>query len=91
MRSAGLGQRGPVNVQEKFSKDAAEVVKVWGPADALCFSVPLYLRLPIRHIFSFVWTAYLSLLRGAREPPDGMKDGGIRLSRDASSGTRGKW
>jgi hypothetical protein len=55
--------------RRNFSKDAAEVVKVWGPADALCFSVPLYLRLPIRHIFSFVWTAYLSLLRGAREPP----------------------
>ncbi len=31
-----------------FKKDAYDVIRVWGPADLLCFSVPLYLRLPVR-------------------------------------------
>ena len=47
-----------------FSKDEVDLLKVWFPADLVCFSVPLYLRLPVRHIVSFVWTAYLSFARG---------------------------
>jgi Mpv17 / PMP22 family len=52
------------NYQTNFSKDEADLIKVWLPADLVCFSVPLYLRLPVRHIVSFVWTAYLSFARG---------------------------
>lgn len=52
------------NFQMNFSKDEADLIKVWLPADLFCFSVPLYLRLPVRHVFSFVWTAYLSFARG---------------------------
>jgi hypothetical protein len=47
-----------------FSKDESDLLMVWLPADLVCFSVPLYLRLPVRHIVSFVWTAYLSFARG---------------------------
>jgi len=47
-----------------FAKDELDLVRVWLPADLVCFSVPLYLRLPVRHIVSFVWTAYLSFARG---------------------------
>ncbi|KAK1742543.1 Mpv17/PMP22 family protein [Skeletonema marinoi] len=47
-----------------FSKDEFDLVRVWAPADMICFSVPLYLRLPVRHVVSFVWTAYLSFARG---------------------------
>ena len=49
-----------------FSKDVPDVFKVWLPADLVCFSVPLFLRLPVRHVVSFVWTAYLSFVRGAK-------------------------
>lgn len=52
------------NYQHNFSKDEADALKVWFPADLVCFSVPLYLRLPVRHAVSFVWTAYLSFSRG---------------------------
>ncbi len=52
------------NYQVNFSKDEGDLIKVWLPADLICFSVPLYLRLPVRHIVSFVWTAYLSFARG---------------------------
>lgn len=45
--------------------DLPALLKCWGPADLVCFSVPLYLRIPIRHLVSFCWTIYLSLSRGA--------------------------
>ena len=55
---------GITNFQENFAKDEFDLIRVWLPADLVCFSVPLYLRLPVRHIVSFVWTAYLSFARG---------------------------
>jgi len=48
-----------------FAKDEFDLIRVWLPADLICFSVPLYLRLPVRHVVSFVWTAYLSFSRGS--------------------------
>ena len=50
--------------QASLLKDAADVLSVWFPADFVCFSVPLYLRLPVRHAVSFFWTTYLSFSRG---------------------------
>ena len=55
---------GSDNYLHNFSKDEFDLVRVWFPADLVCFSVALYLRLPVRHIVSFVWTAYLSFARG---------------------------
>lgn len=55
---------GLANYQANFAKDELDLIRVWLPADLVCFSVPLYLRLPVRHIVSFVWTAYLSFARG---------------------------
>lgn len=50
--------------QASLSKDALDVFRVWFPADFICFSVPLHLRLPVRHSVSFFWTTYLSFSRG---------------------------
>jgi len=55
------------NYWKNWNKDVYDVFRVWGPADLLCFSVPLYLRLPVRHVVSFVWTAYLSFARGGNK------------------------
>lgn len=52
------------NYSTNFAKDEFDLIRVWAPADLVCFSVPLYLRLPARHVVSFVWTAYLSFARG---------------------------
>ena len=57
--SAGLE-----NYVTNFAKDESDLLKVWFPANLVCFSVLLYMRLPVRHIVSFVWTAYLSFTRG---------------------------
>ena len=52
------------NYTSNFAKDEFDLIRVWLPADLICFSVPMYLRLPVRHVVSFVWTAYLSFSRG---------------------------
>ena len=57
-------QTGLSNYGANLSKDWFDLVRVWLPADLICFSVPLYLRLPVRHAVSFAWTAYLSFARG---------------------------
>ena len=59
----GLGNYG-----NNYPVDIKAVASVWIPLDFICFSVPLYLRLPIRHAFSLVWTTFLSWLRGANVP-----------------------
>jgi len=46
--------------------DVPALIKCWLPADIVCFAIPLYLRLPIRHLFSFCWTIYLSIARGSK-------------------------
>lgn len=56
--------QGIENYSSNFAKDEFDLIRVWAPADLVCFSVPLYLRLPVRHVVSFVWTAYLSFSRG---------------------------
>mmetsp|Transcript_31291 Transcript_31291/g.57303 ORF Transcript_31291/g.57303 Transcript_31291/m.57303 type:complete len:261 (-) Transcript_31291:215-997(-) len=57
---------GLTNYSNNIRKDSWDVLRVWAPADIVCFSVPLWLRLPVRHIVSFVWTAYLSFVRGSK-------------------------
>jgi hypothetical protein len=64
--AAEWASNGINNYKNNWSKDVYDVFRVWGPADLVCFSVPLWLRLPVRHIVSFVWTAYLSFMRGAK-------------------------
>jgi len=49
-----------------FVPDQTAMLSVWFPADFVIFSVPLWLRLPTRHVVSFGWTAYLSFLRGGQ-------------------------
>jgi len=47
-----------------FVTDEESCIMCWLPANLICFSVPLFLRLPARHAVSFLWTAYFSFMRG---------------------------
>ena len=51
------------SIHNNFSKDEFDLIRIWGPADLVCFSVPLYLRLPSRHAVSFLYITYFSFLR----------------------------
>ena len=43
---------------------------LWVPGDLIVSAVPLWMRLPLNHGLSFVWTCYLSFLRGEEIPTD---------------------
>ena len=51
-----------------FRKDFTAMFCLWAPADCIIFAVPLWLRLPVRHVVSLGWTSYLSFLRGSKDP-----------------------
>ena len=64
MDPLGWVRTGLSRYQANFVSDALNILRIWLPADLLCFSVPMYLRLPVRHGIGFAWTAYLSFMRG---------------------------
>lgn len=37
---------------------------VWVPGDLLIYAAPMYLRMPMDHLLSFLWTMVLSFMRG---------------------------
>ena len=45
--------------------DCTNAWLIWIPGHAIFFSVPLWLRLPVNHSLSFLYTSVLSLTRGA--------------------------
>ncbi|CAB9519844.1 Mpv17 / PMP22 family [Seminavis robusta] len=53
-------QDGMITYGSHFCRDEADLLRIWLPADLLCFSVPLILRLPLRQVVSLFYTAYLS-------------------------------
>ena len=42
----------------------------WIPGDFIIYAVPMWLRLPTNHALSFLWTCYLSFLRGDANDED---------------------
>lgn len=52
---------------KNFWEDNLVSCCVWVPADLFVFSAPIYLRMPLDHLTSFVWTMMLSYRRGAEQ------------------------
>ena len=65
VQGTGIPTNGLTHYVNNFSVDQVKMASVWGPADLVLFSGPMWLRLPLRHVVSFGWTAYVSFLRGA--------------------------
>eukprot|EP00629_Pelagomonadales_sp_RCC1024_P013226 CAMPEP_0119260354 /NCGR_PEP_ID=MMETSP1329-20130426/778_1 /TAXON_ID=114041 /ORGANISM="Genus nov. species nov., Strain RCC1024" /LENGTH=193 /DNA_ID=CAMNT_0007259777 /DNA_START=132 /DNA_END=713 /DNA_ORIENTATION=+ len=65
VQGTGVPTNGLTHYVDNFSVDQVKMASVWGPADLVLFSGPMWLRLPLRHVVSFGWTAYVSFLRGA--------------------------
>ena len=63
------------NWLRNISSDALDMARFWGPADLACFSVALHYRLPLRSVFSFAWTTYLSVIRGGEVAKEKTADG----------------
>lgn len=47
-----------------FLGDNLASMAFWIPGDCIAFAAPIFLRLPLDHSVSFIWTMYLSVKRG---------------------------
>lgn len=56
--------------RHNFVEDNLKMWSLWIPGDIIVYAVPLWMRLPLNHGFSFVWTCYLSFLRGGPSSED---------------------
>ena len=64
--STGLG----TYFGQNFVEDNAKMYATWIPGDFIIYAVPMWLRLPTNHALSFLWTCYLSFLRGDANDED---------------------
>uniref|UniRef100_A0A7S1IG68 Uncharacterized protein n=1 Tax=Eutreptiella gymnastica TaxID=73025 RepID=A0A7S1IG68_9EUGL len=55
--------------REEMVAQNKALLKFWIPADCVIFLLPLWLRLPMIHASSFVWTSILSARSGAKHKP----------------------
>jgi len=55
--------------KSNFFSDNLISMVFWIPGDCFAFAAPIFLRLPIDHTVSFVWTMVLSYRRGAAAVP----------------------
>lgn len=63
--SSGKLEEALQQYRKNFFEDNLVSCCVWVPADLFVFAAPIYLRMPLDHLTSFVWTMMLSYRRGA--------------------------
>ena len=59
--ATGLGK-----YRTNFVTDNLYIWALWVPGDLFVYAAPLWMRLPLNHGISFLWTCYLSFLRGEK-------------------------
>lgn len=52
---------------KNFYTDNAAMWSLWIPGDLAIYAVPIWMRLPLNHAVSFIWTMILSWMRGGKE------------------------
>lgn len=66
----GIFQGGMGKYQNGCVEDNLKMWALWIPGDFIIYAVPMWLRLPTNHFLSFIWTCYLSFLRGESSEPE---------------------
>jgi len=61
---SGLVQRGVAKYWTNIVKDNQYIWALWIPGDLIVYAVPIWMRLPLNHAISLVWTMILSFVRG---------------------------
>jgi len=51
-------------------QDGAANFSLWIPAGFFIFAAPMFLRMPLEHAVSFIWTIFMSARRGSVENPE---------------------
>lgn len=76
IQGEGAGQaRGPIEIlqtaMEKYKKnflaDNMAIWSLWIPMDMIIYAVPIWMRLPLNHGVSLLWTMILSYMRGGEK------------------------
>ena len=62
-----IATNGLSRYRDNAFEDNAKMWALWIPGDLVIYAVPIWMRLPCNHALSFVWTCYLSFLRGEPE------------------------
>jgi len=63
-RCVNAVKNGLSSYARNFKEDNLASMAVWIPGDFFIFSVPMFMRLPLGHALSFMWTMVLSRMRG---------------------------
>eukprot|EP00750_Incisomonas_marina_P012018 INCI16490.1.p2 GENE.INCI16490.1~~INCI16490.1.p2 ORF type:complete len:329 (-),score=56.44 INCI16490.1:114-1100(-) len=72
--------------RENFLEDNTKIWGLWIPGDLVIYAVPMWLRLPLNHALSFIWTCYLSFLRGDRSDSTKSAEEVVAVAEDVASG-----
>ena len=73
---SSIASSGLSKYQTNAVEDNLSMWALWVPGDLIVYAVPLWMRLPLNHGLSFIWTCYLSFLRGDEIKTDGDGPGG---------------
>jgi len=57
-----------------FWPDNINIWALWIPGDAIIYAVPIWMRLPMNHALSLLWTMILSFMRGDEIPDKASKN-----------------
>lgn len=63
--SFGMVQNAMKKYWNNIVTDNLAIWALWVPGDILVYACPIWMRLPLNHSISFVWTMILSFMRGA--------------------------
>jgi hypothetical protein len=74
---------GLAKYQTNCVEDNLKMWALWIPGDLIVYAVPLWMRLPLNHGLSFIWTCYLSFLRGSKIGDDEEEAGPTAKNRGA--------
>ena len=63
-RAMSVATSGLSKYRDNCVEDNMKMWALWIPGDLIVYAVPIWIRMPLNHGFSFIWTCYLSFLRG---------------------------
>ena len=63
-RAMSVATSGLSKYRDNCVEDNLKMWALWIPGDLIVYAVPIWIRMPLNHGFLFIWTCYLSFLRG---------------------------
>ena len=74
----GVAAAGLERYRQNCVEDNLKIWTMWIPGDLVVYAVPIWMRLPLNHGISFLWTCYLSFLRGGSSENELEAEGAVQ-------------